>query len=138
MKIIRECDTSFFHPVPCLFQLPHPACMHHGDSDPCFDSCSQHSIKSLVFSQFTVFLDLIERRLQLAGFKLARLQGNMTPEARDRTIKYFMNNNDVQVFLVSLKAGGVALNLTEASRVFIMDPWYGFPPLATPFFLHGI
>ncbi|CAH7674033.1 adenosinetriphosphatase [Phakopsora pachyrhizi] len=83
-----------------------------------------HSIKSLVFSQFTVFLDLIERRLQLAGFKLARLQGNMTPEARDRTIKYFMNNNDVQVFLVSLKAGGVALNLTEASRVFIMDPWW--------------
>ncbi|EGG06508.1 uncharacterized protein MELLADRAFT_36161 [Melampsora larici-populina 98AG31] len=83
-----------------------------------------HSIKSLVFSQFTVFLDLIERRLQLAGFKLARLQGHMTPEARDRTIKHFMNNNDVQVFLVSLKAGGVALNLTEASRVFIMDPWW--------------
>ncbi|KAG0145261.1 hypothetical protein CROQUDRAFT_658947 [Cronartium quercuum f. sp. fusiforme G11] len=83
-----------------------------------------HSIKSLVFSQYTVFLDLIERRLKLAGFKLARLQGNMTPEARDRTIKYFMNNNDVQVFLVSLKAGGVALNLTEASRVFIMDPWW--------------
>jgi DNA repair protein RAD16 len=52
----------------------------------------------------------------------------MTPEARNRTIQYFMNNNDVQVFLVSLKAGGVALNLTEASRVFIMDPWYvAFP-----------
>ncbi|PLW50416.1 hypothetical protein PCANC_07582 [Puccinia coronata f. sp. avenae] len=85
---------------------------------------SDHSIKSIVFSQFTVFLDLIERRLQLAGFKLARLQGNMTPEARNRTIQYFMNNNDVQVFLVSLKAGGVALNLTEASRVFIMDPWW--------------
>lgn len=83
-----------------------------------------HTIKSIVFSQFTVFLDLIERRLQLAGFKLARLQGNMTPEARDRTIQYFMTNNDVQVFLVSLKAGGVALNLTEASRVFIMDPWW--------------
>ena len=44
-----------------------------------------HSIKSLVFSQFTSFLDLIARRLQLAGFKIARLQGNMTPEARDRT-----------------------------------------------------
>lgn len=43
------------------------------------------SIKCLVFSQFTSFLDLIARRLQLAGFKIARLQGNMTPEARDRT-----------------------------------------------------
>ena len=35
-----------------------------------------------------------------------------------------MNNTEVEVFLVSLKAGGVALNLTEASRVFIVDPWW--------------
>lgn len=55
---------------------------------------------------------------------VARLQGNMTPEARDRTVKYFMNTTDCTVFLLSLKAGGVALNLTEASRVFIMDPWW--------------
>lgn len=41
----------------------------------------------------------------------------MAPEQRDRTVKYFMNNVDVQVFLLSLKAGGVALNLTEASHV---------------------
>lgn len=67
-------------------------------------------------------LDLVERRLHLAGFKTARLTGSMTPEARDRTIKHFTNNVDVTVFLVSLKAGGVALNLVEASRVFIMDP----------------
>jgi DNA repair protein RAD16 len=84
---------------------------------------SDHSIKSLVFSQFTSFLDLIARRLQLAGFKIARLQGSMTPEARDRTVKYFMNTTECTVFLLSLKAGGVALNLTEASRVYIMDPW---------------
>jgi DNA repair protein RAD16 len=44
------------------------------------------SIKSLVFSQYTSFLDLIDRRLRLAGYKVARLQGTMTPEARNRTI----------------------------------------------------
>ena len=46
------------------------------------------------------------------------------PIQRQKSIEYFMTNPDVEVFLVSLKAGGVALNLTEASRVFIVDPWW--------------
>ncbi len=82
------------------------------------------TIKSIVFSQFVNFLDLIAFRLQRAGFSICRLEGNMTPEARDKTIRHFMENPGVTVFLVSLKAGGVALNLTEASRVFLMDPWW--------------
>ncbi|KAF8308831.1 hypothetical protein DL93DRAFT_2063577 [Clavulina sp. PMI_390] len=80
--------------------------------------------KSIVFSQFVNFLDLIAWRLQKAGFKICRLEGTMSPQARDATIKHFMNNVDVTVFLVSLKAGGVALNLTEASRVYLMDSWW--------------
>ncbi|UZJ52225.1 hypothetical protein CBS101457_001545 [Exobasidium rhododendri] len=80
------------------------------------------TIKSLVFSQFVNFLDLIAFRLTRAGFTICRLEGNMSPEARNKTINHFMNNPGVTVFLVSLKAGGVALNLTEASRVFLMDP----------------
>ncbi|KAG9219471.1 hypothetical protein CCMSSC00406_0005365 [Pleurotus cornucopiae] len=80
--------------------------------------------KSLVFSQFVNFLDLIAFRLQRAGFNICRLEGTMTPAARDATIQHFMNNVDVTVFLVSLKAGGVALNLTEASRVYLMDSWW--------------
>ncbi|KAI0938969.1 hypothetical protein AcV5_000510 [Taiwanofungus camphoratus] len=80
--------------------------------------------KSLVFSQFVNFLDLIAFRLQKAGFTVCRLEGTMSPQARDATIQYFMNNVHVTVFLVSLKAGGVALNLTEASRVFLMDSWW--------------
>lgn len=47
----------------------------------------------------------------------------MTPQQRDATIQHFMKNTQVTVFLISLKAGGVALNLTEASRVFMMDSW---------------
>ncbi|KAF9526260.1 SNF2 family N-terminal domain-containing protein [Crepidotus variabilis] len=80
--------------------------------------------KSLVFSQFVNFLDLIAYRLQKAGFNICRLEGTMSPKARDATIQHFMNNVDVTVFLVSLKAGGVALNLTEASRVYLMDSWW--------------
>lgn len=86
--------------------------------------CEDKTIKSLVFSQFVNFLDLIAFRLQRAGFQICRLEGNMSPEARNRTIKHFMENPGVTVFLVSLKAGGVALNLTEASRVYLMDPWW--------------
>lgn len=86
--------------------------------------------KSIVFSQFVNFLDLIAFRLQRAGFKICRLEGNMTPEARDRTVQYFMKTPSVTVFLVSLKAGGVALNLTEANRVYIMDPWWNMASLS--------
>jgi len=79
--------------------------------------------KSIVFSQFTSMLQLVEWRLRRAGFKTVMLDGSMSPVQRQRSIEYFMNNTDVEVFLVSLKAGGVALNLTEASRVFIIDPY---------------
>ncbi|CCK68591.1 DNA repair protein RAD16 KNAG_0B01440 [Huiozyma naganishii CBS 8797] len=84
----------------------------------------EKTIKSIVFSQFTSMLDLVEWRLRRAGFKTVKLQGSMSPTQRDQTIKYFMNNIRCEVFLVSLKAGGVALNLCEASQVFILDPWW--------------
>ena len=78
--------------------------------------------KSIVFSQFTSMLQLVQWRLQKSGFSTVLLDGSMTPAQRQKSIEHFMNNVDVEVFLVSLKAGGVALNLTEASRVFIIDP----------------
>ena len=79
--------------------------------------------KSIVFSQFTSMLQLVEWRLRRAGFTTVMLDGSMSPAQRAKSIEYFMNNVDAEVFLVSLKAGGVALNLTEASRVFIIDPY---------------
>ncbi|KAK8067009.1 RING-11 protein [Apiospora hydei] len=80
--------------------------------------------KSIIFSQFTTMLQLIEWRLRRAGITTVMLDGSMTPAQRQASITHFMNNVDVECFLVSLKAGGVALNLTEASRVFIVDPWW--------------
>ncbi|ODV86166.1 hypothetical protein CANARDRAFT_197201 [[Candida] arabinofermentans NRRL YB-2248] len=90
----------------------------------------RQTTKSIVFSQFTSMLDLVEWRLKRAGFSTVKLQGSMTPIQRDSTIKHFMNNPSVEVFLVSLKAGGVALNLVEASQVFILDSWWN-PALDT-------
>ncbi|KAI8959099.1 SNF2 family N-terminal domain-containing protein [Daldinia sp. FL1419] len=82
------------------------------------------SHKSIIFSQFTTMLQLIEWRLRRAGITTVMLDGSMTPAQRQASIDHFMKNVDVECFLVSLKAGGVALNLTEASRVFIVDPWW--------------
>ncbi|KAJ3250982.1 DNA repair protein rad16 [Chytriomyces hyalinus] len=82
------------------------------------------TMKSIVFSQFVAFLDLIHWRLSRAGFNCVKLDGRMTPQGRDAVIQSFMKDPSVTIFLVSLKAGGVALNLTEASRVFILDPWW--------------
>ncbi|KAJ5097591.1 DNA repair protein RAD16 [Penicillium angulare] len=83
-----------------------------------------HTPKSIIFSQFTSMLQLVEWRLRHAGFNTVMLDGTMTPAQRQKSIEHFMNRPEVEIFLVSLKAGGVALNLTEASRVFIVDPWW--------------
>ncbi|KAH8887382.1 hypothetical protein GQ53DRAFT_809074 [Thozetella sp. PMI_491] len=82
------------------------------------------SHKSIIFSQFTTMLQLVEWRLRRAGITTVMLDGSMTPAQRQASIEHFMKNVEVECFLVSLKAGGVALNLTEASRVFIIDPWW--------------
>ncbi|KAK2976928.1 hypothetical protein RJ640_015904 [Escallonia rubra] len=82
------------------------------------------SAKGLVFSQFTSFLDLIHYSLQKSGVNCVQLDGSMTMGARDAAIKKFIEDPDCKIFLMSLKAGGVALNLTVASHVFLMDPWW--------------
>ena len=80
--------------------------------------------KVLAFSQFTSMLDLAAFRLGPVGIRSVRLEGGMSMEARAKAISTFTNDPDVPLFLMSLKAGGVALNLTAASRTVIMDPWW--------------
>ncbi|CAI9090249.1 OLC1v1024980C1 [Oldenlandia corymbosa var. corymbosa] len=82
------------------------------------------SAKGIVFSQYTSFLDLIHYSLQKSGVDCVQLVGSMTMNARDAAIKRFTDDPDCRIFLMSLKAGGVALNLTVASHVFLMDPWW--------------
>ncbi|XP_054811876.1 ATP-dependent helicase rhp16-like isoform X2 [Prosopis cineraria] len=82
------------------------------------------SAKGIVFSQFTSFLDLINYSLLKSGVSCVQLNGSMSLTARDAAIKRFTDDPECKIFLMSLKAGGVALNLTVASHVFIMDPWW--------------
>ncbi|GMH12044.1 hypothetical protein Nepgr_013885 [Nepenthes gracilis] len=82
------------------------------------------SAKGIVFSQFTSFLDLINYSLQKSGINCVQLVGSMSMAARDAAITRFSEDPDCKIFLMSLKAGGVALNLTVASHVFLMDPWW--------------
>lgn len=82
------------------------------------------SAKGIVFSQFTSFLDLINFSLQMSGITCVQLVGSMTLAEREKAINTFTEDGDCRIFLMSLKAGGVALNLTVASHVFLMDPWW--------------
>ncbi|KAF9164320.1 hypothetical protein BGX21_000164 [Mortierella sp. AD011] len=79
-------------------------------------------VKSVVFSQWTSMLDLIEDGLTENHIKFTRLDGTMQRNDRTTAMIRFKERPDVSVILISLKAGGVGLNLTSAQRVYLMDP----------------
>ncbi|RKF78948.1 DNA repair protein rad5 [Golovinomyces cichoracearum] len=82
--------------------------------------------KSVVFSQFTSFLSLIEPVLSQASIPFMRLDGSMAQKTRAAVLSGFASSKDGIVLLLSLRAGGVGLNLTMAKRVYMMDPWWSF------------
>ncbi|KAK2068104.1 hypothetical protein P8C59_002768 [Phyllachora maydis] len=82
--------------------------------------------KSVVFSQFTSFLSLLEPALARADVRFLRLDGSMAHKARAAVLADFAAAPRFTVLLISLKAGGVGLNLTSAQRVYMMDPWWSF------------
>jgi SNF2 family DNA or RNA helicase len=79
--------------------------------------------RMLVFSQFTSMLALLEADLQKEGISYYKIIGETPKEKRMELVKAF-NNNDVPVFLISLRAGGTGLNLTGADVVIHYDPWW--------------
>ncbi|KOS20966.1 DNA repair protein RAD5 [Escovopsis weberi] len=83
-------------------------------------------MKSVIFSQFTSFLSLIEPALGRASIRFLRLDGTMAQRARAAVLQEFSDSAGFVVLLISLRAGGVGLNLTSAGRVFMMDPWWSF------------
>ncbi|KAJ7786133.1 SNF2 family DNA-dependent ATPase [Mycena metata] len=81
-------------------------------------------VKTVVFSQWTSMLDKIEDALEAAGIKYDRLDGTMKRDDRTRAMDALKHDPACEVLLVSLKAGGVGLNLTAAQRVYLMDPYW--------------
>jgi len=84
------------------------------------------TMKSVVFSQFTSFLSLIEPQLKRANMHFVRLDGSMAQKARAQVLEEFKDSKKFTILLISLKAGGVGLNLTSAKRVYMMDPWWSY------------
>ena len=78
--------------------------------------------KILVFSSFVGMLDLVKAELQQRKIAYSYLTGQTTK--REAEVRRFSENPDVRVFLISLKAGGTGLNLTEADYVYLIDPWW--------------
>ena len=78
--------------------------------------------KVLVFSQFTSFLALLRAQLNERGLTYEYLDGHT--KDREARVKRFQEEEGCRLFLISLKAGGVGLNLTAADYVFILDPWW--------------
>ena len=80
--------------------------------------------KALIFSQFLGMLALIKGKLEQLGVKYEYFDGSTSAPDREKAIQAFQNDEETRVFLISLKAGGVGLNLTAADYVYIVDPWW--------------
>ena len=78
--------------------------------------------KALVFSQFTSLLDLVRQEIEARGWRYQYLDG--ATRDREARVQSFQTDPELRIFLISLKAGGVGLNLTAASYVFLLDPWW--------------
>lgn len=86
------------------------------------DSVMQRGNKVLIFSQFVGQLQLYRQYLESREIKYAYLDG--ATRNRGDVVSQFREDDDTRLFLISIKAGGVGLNLVEADYVFILDPWW--------------
>ena len=80
--------------------------------------------KTIVFSQFVKHLQIIRNYLDSKGIQYEVLTGQTSQKDRQTNIRSFKSNENIKLFLMTLKAGGVGLNLTQADYVFMLDPWW--------------
>jgi SNF2 family DNA or RNA helicase len=129
-------ERAKMHVLEALLRLRQAAC-HPGllDKNKSSESSSkldtlleqlqeviQEGHKALVFSQFTSFLSIVRERLNQEKIGYEYLDGKT--QDRQKRVNRFQSDKDCPVFLISLKAGGTGLNLTQAGYVFILDPWW--------------
>jgi len=127
---------SKMHVLEALLRLRQAAC-HPGLLDPQMSAESSAKLdtlmeqltevveeghKALVFSQFTSLLAIVRKRLEEEGVVYEYLDG--ATRDREARVNRFQTDQGCGVFLISLKAGGLGLNLTAAEYVFLLDPWW--------------
>jgi SNF2 family DNA or RNA helicase len=138
LGLIRDqgMGKSKMHVLEALLRLRqaacHPALLDRGQEEdtgaklevllPYLEELIEEQHKSLVFSQFTSMLSIVRQHLDNRGIPYVYLDGQT--RARKEVVERFQNDPDIPVFLISLKAGGLGLNLTAAEYVFLLDPWW--------------
>lgn len=112
-----------------LANHPHMVDQEYADGSGKFDavlemleSVPTQDSKILIFSQFVKHLDIFRQHFDRKKTKYAYLDGGT--KDREAAVNQFKNDAETRIFLISIKAGGVGLNLTEADYVFILDPWW--------------
>jgi non-specific serine/threonine protein kinase len=120
MKLRQICDS------PAIMNEPDPYPNVSVKLDEIAREISENigNHKALIFSQFLGMLSLIREKLVELGVKFEYFDGSTSAVDREKAIQSFQKNDEVRVFLISLKAGGVGLNLTAADYVYIVDPWW--------------
>lgn len=86
------------------------------------ENISDH--KALIFSQFLGMLALIKEKLKTLKIPYVYFDGSTSASDREKAIQRFQQDDSCRIFLISLKAGGIGLNLTAADYVYIVDPWW--------------
>lgn len=129
---IKKSAIAILQGLTKLRQLAnHPSLLNSGDDsgsgkfDEIFlslENLMAENHKVLIFSSFVKHLELLRQNIELKNWKYSWLTGQTTK--REEVIKNFQKDPQNRIFLISLKAGGVGLNLTSADYVFIIDPWW--------------
>lgn len=88
------------------------------------ETLAKSKSKTLIFSSFVNHLALYENWCYENKIRYCTLTGNTATDDRENSVKQFQNDDDTLFFFISLKAGGVGLNLTKASYIIILDPWW--------------
>lgn len=99
--------------------LPPPAVPAVGADEPPEDVG-----KLVIVSQWTSMLDLVQRPLEAAELRFERLDGKLSQPARASVLKRFAARDGPRILLLSLRAGGVGLNLVSAQTLYLLDPWW--------------
>jgi DNA repair protein RAD5 len=98
--------------------LPPPAVPSHA---PCADGAVA---KVVIVSQWTSMLNLIEQPLDADNLQYERLDGKLSQQARSAALRRFASRDGPRILLLSLRAGGVGLNLVSAQTLYLLDPWW--------------
>lgn len=120
MKLRQICDSPFI--VNEQEKFPNVSVKLEEISREISENMGNH--KALIFSQFLGMLALIREKMKELGVVFEYFDGSTSAADREKAINHFQNDDKCRVFLISLKAGGVGLNLTAADYVYIVDPWW--------------